>query len=147
MHQLINRRDALRTGLLASGGLAVLAQRGTFTPAHDADIVPIANKVGFTNRQFQVGDLVRIETIPAQPQAGSIASNRHYLFQRLCLKKTCRVIIVGKTGRAELDISPHVVPFIPGLLGCSMTFEPQHLSLVERTCCAPTEIRPTLAEN
>jgi hypothetical protein len=91
-----------------------------------ATIAPIlgANKVGSITRQFQVGDFVKIETIPSQLQTESITSNRHYLFQRLWMKKTCRVVIPGQDGRAELDVSAHVVTFIPDLLGFSMTFEP-----------------------
>ena len=145
MNTLTNRRDGLRTGLLALARPAVLGQCGTFAPATGVAMAPIPrrNKVSSAIRQFQVGDLVKIETIPPQPQTESTASNRHYLFQRLSMKKTCRVIIVGQDGRAELDVSAHVVPFIPDLLGCSMTFEPQYLSLVERPRCALTRTRVT----
>ena len=89
--------------------------------------------------RFQVGDIVRVvKDRPAVRDAWHpelVEFNRQ---RRLCYGKTCRVLYVGDDGRPELDVSEHVIPFVPvdpvhgPPLGCVMAFEPDCLALVKR---------------
>ena len=80
--------------------------------------------------KYQAGDLVKVVCIPPQFPTASRDLTEHWRRCRLCLGKICRVVYVDEAGRPELNVTEHVVPFVPGLIGCSISFEPDCLALV-----------------
>jgi hypothetical protein len=81
---------------------------------------------------YRVGDLVKVLHLPPQVPCANPDLAEDFYRRRLSLGKICRVIYVDEKGRAELDVGEHVVPFVPGLIGCSISFEPECLALVDR---------------
>jgi len=89
--------------------------------------------------RYMVGDIVRVvKDRPAVRDAWHRELAELNRRRRLCYGKTCRVLYVGDDGRPQLDVSEHVIPFVPidpvhgPLLGCGMSFEPDCLVLVKR---------------
>ena len=87
-------------------------------------ILPALSKL-LPARSIRAGDWVRVVSMPRFADE----HNRHPDVARvgrqcrLCLGKRCRVIDVDESGRPELDVLEHVRSTLPGLIGCSISFD------------------------
>jgi hypothetical protein len=75
--------------------------------------------------------MVRVETAPIHLDSPNLDLRKDARYRMLCLGKVCRVLYVGNDGRPQIDASEHVCPHTPGLLGCSLSFDPQCLTFVK----------------